>query len=364
MPLALENAGGITSFIDNAPNDFFDLVNGEYTIGFIIAFMFYNLIFIGGNWAYVQRYTTVKDRQSARKVGYLFSALYIISPVIWMLPPMLYRTIDPALAGLENEAAYLLMVKKVLPTGMLGLMLGGIVFATASSVNTTLNLAAAVLTNDIDKKFRPNASDRKLLQVGRISTVIFGLGTIGVALLVPVAGGIVEVVLSVGALVGAPLFAPPIWALFSKRLTGKAVVFTTLLSLFINLIFKFLTPVLFSFSLNRAAEMIVGVGGPLLLLLGYETWALWKGMISQRYTDYIRRKKAEKNLAEKLKESLDEESEEQNVYGLKVIAVSLAFTGILMFSLSFIAENAKILVGLMGTLILTVSLIIWKYAKK
>lgn len=364
VPLALENAGGISSFIVNTPNDFFDLVNGEYTIGFIIAFMFYNLIFVGGNWAYVQRYTTVKDRQSARKVGYLFSALYIVSPVIWMLPPMLYRTIDPALAGLENEAAYLLMVKKVLPTGMLGLMLGGIVFATASSVNTTLNLAAAVLTNDIYKKFQPNASDRKLLLVGRISTVIFGLGTIGVALMVPIAGGIVEVVLSVGALVGAPLFAPPIWALFSKRLTGKAVAFTTLASLIVNLIFKFLTPVIFSFSLNRAAEMIVGVSGPVLILLVYEASAFLKGTISQRYTEYICRKKEEKNMADKLKESLDEESEEQNIYGLKVIAVSLAFTGVLMFSLSFIAENAKILVGIMGAIIVTVSLFIWKYANK
>ena len=72
---------------------------------------------------------------------------------------MLYRVMNPDLAGLENEGAYLLICKAVLPVGMLGLMLGGMVFATASSVNTTLNLSAAVLTNDIYKVFSTTGNE-------------------------------------------------------------------------------------------------------------------------------------------------------------------------------------------------------------
>src|SRR5690606_2767476 len=141
-----------------APDTFFHIFNGEYTIMFILAFIIYNMIFIGGNWAYVQRYTTVKDTRSAKKVGYLFGVLYLISPFIWMLPPMIYRVLDPSLSSLDSEGAYLMMCKQVLPIGMLGLMLGGMIFATASSVNTSLNLAAAVLTNDIYKPLRPLSS--------------------------------------------------------------------------------------------------------------------------------------------------------------------------------------------------------------
>src|SRR5699024_3672766 len=115
VPLALQNAGGFNDFVQNTPNGFFNIFSGEYTLGFVIAFMFYNMVFIGGIWAYVQRYTTVKDTKSSKKVGYLFSALYLISPVIWMLPPMIYRSVNPDLAGLQNEGAYLLMVKEVLP---------------------------------------------------------------------------------------------------------------------------------------------------------------------------------------------------------------------------------------------------------
>ena len=94
----------------------------------------------------------MKDAPSARKVGYLFAGLYLVSPVLWMLPPMIYRVLNNNLSGLENEGAYLLMCQEVLPTGMLGLMLGGMIFATASSVNTTLNLSAAVFATTFSKK--------------------------------------------------------------------------------------------------------------------------------------------------------------------------------------------------------------------
>lgn len=363
VPLAFDKAGGLSGFVNNAPTDFFNLLSGEYTLGFIIAFGFYNMVFIGGNWAYVQRYTSVKDATSAKKVGYLFSALYVISPVIWMLPPMLYRTLEGDLAGLENEGAYLLMVKEVLPVGMLGLMLGGMIFATASSVNTTLNLSAAVVTNDIFKQLRPSASNKTLMTVARFSTVLFGLGTIIVALLVPGAGGIVEVVLSIGALTGAPLYAPPIWALFSKRQTGASICFVTVFSLIVNLAFKLVTPKLLGFSLSRGQEMIVGVGVPILLLLGYEIWAISKDKLSSQYLIYTQ-KNDEKSIEQKLKEEVDDGSEEQNTYGLKVIAISLAFTGFLIMGLSFVAGEANLLIGVVGALIVGVAYLIWRFAKR
>lgn len=362
VPLALENAGGFSGFINQSPEGFFELFSGEYTVGFIIAFMFYNMVFVGGNWAYVQRYTTVKDTKSAKKVGYLFSALYIISPVIWMLPPMLYRTIDPNLGGLQNEGAYLMMVKEVLPIGMLGLMLGGMVFATASSVNTTLNMAAAVITNDIYKQIYPSASNKRLMIIARLSTVLFGLGTIAIALFIPSAGGIVEVVLSIAALTGAPLYAPPIWALFSKRQTGTSITIVTIVSLIINLFFKFAAPALWGISLERAPEMILGVGGPLVMLAAYELWAVYKGRISDQYKKYETTE--EKDIEKKLKESIGDASKEQNRYGLSVIAWSLVFTGSLVVVLSFVANNANILVGSVGTVILGVAYIIWRYSKK
>ncbi len=270
VPLAFHAAGGVGTFLEEVPAGFFQPVNGEYTWWFLLAFMFYNTIFIGGNWAYVQRYTSVSTSRDARKAAWLFGSLYLVSPILWMLPPMIYKVLHPDLVDLANEGAFLLMCKEVLPSGLLGLMLAGMLFATASSVNTTLNMMAAVFTHDLYGRLVQSAEKGSLMKIARISTVVFGFITIVVALLVPAAGGIVEVVISVGAITGAPLFAPTIWALFSHRQTARSILISTLVSLAINIFFKFLSPVLLTFSLSRSEEMLVGVFVPLLLLLFFE----------------------------------------------------------------------------------------------
>lgn len=157
IPLAFGEVGGVPEFLARVPEGFFTLFAGEYNWVFIVAFMLYNLFFLGGNWAYVQRYTSVRTPRDAKKVGVLFGVLYTFSPILWMLPPMIYRVFEPGLSGLENENAYLLMCKQTMPAGMLGLMLGGMIFATASSLNATLNISAGVFTNDIFKRLRPAA---------------------------------------------------------------------------------------------------------------------------------------------------------------------------------------------------------------
>lgn len=338
IPLSLDEVKGISSFVDQAPDTFFNIFNGEYTAVFIVAFTIYNIIFIGGNWAYVQRYTSVKDAKSSRKVGYLFGALYLVSPVIWMLPPMIYRVLNPGLEGLEAEGAYLMICKQVLPVGVLGLMIGGMIFATASSVNTSLNLAAAVLTNDIFKPLRPNSSDKTLMNVARISTVLFGIGTIGVAFLVPFAGGIVEVVLSIAAVTGGALYGPAIWSLFSKKQNGKTILGVTLISLSVNLFFKFLTPAAFQFSLNRTEELLLGVGIPFLLLLLVEVFGKVQASAEEAVSQEV--------TVEQLKEEIA-----QNDFGIKVLGLSLVSVGSLFGVLSIWAVESAFYLLVLGVLI-------------
>lgn len=338
IPLSLEEVQGLNNFIEKTPDTFFNLFNGEYTAVFIVAFTIYNIIFIGGNWAYVQRYTSVKDANSSRKVGYLFGALYLVSPVIWMLPPMIYRVLNPGLEGLEAEGAYLMICKQVLPVGVLGLMLGGMIFATASSVNTSLNLAAAVLTNDIFRPIRPHSTDKTLMIVARITTVLFGLGTIGVAFMVPLAGGIVEVVLSIAAVTGGALYGPAIWSLFSKKQNGKTILGVTVISLTINLFFKFFTPAVFQFSLNRTEELLLGVGIPIFLLILVEI--LGKIQPSFEKPDLLDTSKEE-----------EKGESEQNDFGIKVLGVSLISIGLLFGFLSIWAPESAFYLIVLGVLI-------------
>ncbi len=323
IPLAFDAAGGVQQFLHFSPEGFFDVVNGEYSWGFIFAFALYHIFYIGGNWTFVQRYTSVDTPKSASKVAYLFAGLYIISPVLWMLPPMLYKLIDPSLQGADTENAYLLVCKHVLPAGLMGLILTGMYFSTSASANTALNVVSAVFTNDIYKgRINPAASDKKLMSVARLSSWCFGLGMIAIALIVPYIGGIVEFTLSIAAVTGGPLLAPPIWALFSKRLSGTATLWITGISLAANLVFKIVLPFTADVRLNRADEMLLGVGLPFLMLLVFEIYARWKGGISEEYL-HLLQVRAKRKVETKTTDPEEAAAiRQQNIFGLKVISFS------------------------------------------
>ena len=365
LPLSLGQVGGFANFTQQVPADFFNLLNGEYTLGFVLAFILYHIAYIGGNWTFVQRYTSVDSPKSARKVAFLFAGLYLISPMIWMLPPMIYRAINPDLTGLDTENAYLLICQKVLPPGLLGLMLTGMYFSTSASANTTLNVVSAVFTNDIYKGFvKPDASDKQLIRVARLSSWGFGLGMIGIALMVPAAGGIVEVVLSISAISGGPLLAPPLWALFSKRLNGKTTFGITLVGLSVNLFFKILSPMLLDFKLSRALETIIGIGLPLLLLLAYELYARSKNLVALEYLRYTDTKA--QRIADALEANPAEalEIKKQNRYGMQVIAGALVFVAIILLILSFLTSSGGLVTWIISMVILLGAIIPWQAAQK
>jgi SSS family transporter len=365
LPLSFDAAGGLSKFQANAQDGFFDLINGEFTLVFIFAFTLYHIFYIGGNWTFVQRYTSVKDGKSARKVAYLFAGLYLISPVLWMLPPMVYKTINPSLTGLDTENAYLMICQLVLPPGLLGLMLTGMYFSTSASANTTLNVVSAVFTNDIYKgRINPAASDRKLMSVARLSSWAIGLGMIAIALMVPYIGGLVNVTISVGAITGGPILAPPIWALFSKRLSGKATLIITYVSLGINLIFKIILPLLIDFKLSRAEEMLVGVGVPLVLLIANEIKAYYANYLSPQYLEFQAFKSSRKVQKDNLTDQEISESLQQNKFGLKITAFALAFTALLLLVLGLITGDNFGLLGSIAALVFVLAIIPWRASKR
>ena len=348
--LSLIEVGGFERFSRNVPDNFFDWTSGEYSWWFIIGVGIFNTIFIGGNWAYVQRYTSVKGLKEAKKVGLTFGFLYLISPFLWMLPPMIYRVLNPSLVGLENEGAYLLMCKQVLPMGLLGLILGGMIFATASSVNTTLNLSASVITNDIFKLLKPRASNSQIMFVAKLSTILFGIGTIIVALMVPSVGGIVNVVLSVGAVTGCSLYAPIIWSIFSKRHTGLSILLITITSLTINTVLKFFADDLLGSNLSRANEMLLGSILPIFLLGLYELYAKALRKESLDYLNYCQIKL--KNPVKEIKNS------EQNSFGFLVLSTTLFIVGLLIIFISYVDAVSEVIVLIIGLFIMITSIII------
>jgi SSS family transporter len=220
IPLAFSSVGGVNSFVESAPEGFFSLVSGEYSFIWLILWCILNFFMISGDWPFVQRYISVPSVKDAKKTAYLVGALYLITPLFWYLPALIYRVVDP---GADPEQAYILMSKHVLPVGMLGIMMAAMLSATMSMIDSTLNVFAGVFTYDIYRSFKSHATEKKLMSVGRIFTLFFGLCIITLALLIPLFGGAEKVIVTFLTLVIMPLFIPSVWGLFSKYINQKAV---------------------------------------------------------------------------------------------------------------------------------------------
>ena len=345
IPLSLSEVGGVRNFFQQAPARFFEPFNEQYSVGFMLAFFIYQVVYVAGNWSYVQRYTSVSTEGNAKKVAYLFGALYLVAPVIWMLPPMIYRVINPSLQGTEAEGAYMMLCQKILPAGLIGLVLSGMIAATASKANTTINTAAVIFAQDIYKDvFFPGSTEKRTILVARIFTVLFGAGTIFLAILVPAAGGIVEVVLSTAAIAGGSLFAPVIYSLFTTRQNSFSLISISVASLLVSLFFKVVSPALLGITLSRTMETFLGVGLPILLLFIFEAYAV----VSAIRTPYLH------IAAEGTLHSRNAAAAMQNIFGIKVIAISTMIVGVGIAVLGFVADNGA-MASIVGIIIIVVA---------
>lgn len=358
IPISFAEIGGVQNLIKKAPEHFFQPFNEDYTLGFMLAFIVYQTFYIGGNWSYVQRYTSVAEQKDSKKVAGIFTILYFISPVIWMLPPMIYRVINPNLQGLQTEDAYMMLIQKVMPGGLIGLVLAGMVSATSSKANTTINMAATVFAQDIYKNLlNPSASEKNVIWIARFFTLLFGVLTIIVAMWIPSAGGIVEVVLSTASIAGGALFAPIIWTLFSKRQTGFSVVTATVVSLIVNLFLKVVAPDLIDLKLTRTMETVLGMGIPMLVLLIFEVVYQSKGFVSSRAIEMKNAQALTKEI-EAFNEEEHQVAEKQNIFGIRVIAISMAVVGAGIVYLGLVAPSFSFIITVVGALILIAALLI------
>jgi Na+/proline symporter len=138
-----------------------------------------------------------------------------------MLPAMAYRTLVP---DADPEQAYMLMCHRVLPAGMLGIMVAAMFSATASMVSSLLNVFAGVFACDVYRPFfDPGASERRLVLVGRLATLAYGGLMVGIALSVPYLGGAEELVLILITSLLGPLMLPAVWGVYSRHINHWAV---------------------------------------------------------------------------------------------------------------------------------------------
>jgi len=217
--LSLRLAGG--GAVAEVPATFFSPFSAQYTPWFMVGWVGVHFFLVGAEWAFAQRYLCVPTPQDARRSAWLFGALYLVSPALWLAPSLLFRLLD---AKADPEQAFILAAQQVLPNGLLGMAMAAMFAATASAVSGQINVFAGVLTEQFYRRlYRPKASEQQMLRAGRGFAVLIGIALIAVALCVPRMGGAEKIVLTVTGMLFGPLLAPTIWGLLSGRIGSGAV---------------------------------------------------------------------------------------------------------------------------------------------
>jgi SSS family solute:Na+ symporter len=122
----------------------------------------------------VQRVLSGRDQKQARR-GAIFGGYLKLTPVfIFLIPGMIaYALNQKGLMPLSSsDAAFPTMVSNLLPIGLKGIVVGGLLAALMSSLASLFNSSATLFTVDFYKKYRPESSEKHLVKVGRIATVV------------------------------------------------------------------------------------------------------------------------------------------------------------------------------------------------
>ena len=233
IPLSLAAVGGMSGFLAEVPPGFLDPTSSRFTWLFLAGWVAIHYFMIGADWAFVQRYLCVPSPRAARKSAFLFGGLYLFSPFLWLLPPMLWRVRQPIPDGADAatvtrlaETAYIVSCKAVLPAGMLGLMLAAMFSATASMISSQLNVFSGVITENIYRPLARNPDEKRLLFMGRVFTCVLGVLIAAIAMATPLLGGAAKLIIGVTELMVTPLLAPTLLALFFRRLGAGAIWWT------------------------------------------------------------------------------------------------------------------------------------------
>jgi len=129
-----------------------------------------------GGGEFVQRLAASKDEAEAERATWLFNILnYVVRTWPWVLVGLAALVVYPDLLapGSDPELGYPRLMLDFLPVGVLGLVVASLLAAFMSTVSTQINWGASYIANDLYQRFvHRDASQRELVWVGRISSVV------------------------------------------------------------------------------------------------------------------------------------------------------------------------------------------------
>jgi len=172
---------------------------------------------------------SARNQNEAQSAAVFTGYLKILPVFLFLLPGIFFAALYPKLvaehpelgAFNHDEALPNLLLYLPLPLGMRGLMLAALLAALMSSLSSTFNSASTLVTWDLYRQFHPQASERTLIRVGRISTALMVvLGLLWIPFMKYISSQLYVYLQSVSGYLAPPIAACFLLGLFLPRLNG------------------------------------------------------------------------------------------------------------------------------------------------
>jgi SSS family solute:Na+ symporter len=228
--LGLQAVGGFSGLQASVPVDFFSMWKPSDHP----AFPWTGIVFgapILGVWYWctdqviVQRVLAARNVTEARR-GTIFAGFLKILPVfIFVLPGVIAAALYTDVRGAATDQAFPTLVTRLLPVGLKGLVIAGMLAALMSSLASVFNSCSTLLTWDVYRKLKPGASEMQLITVGRIATgVLVVLGLAWIPFMKYISSQLYIYLQSVQAYIAPPIAACFLLGLFFRRLNGAGAI--------------------------------------------------------------------------------------------------------------------------------------------
>jgi solute:Na+ symporter, SSS family len=254
--LGLAEAGGFEGLRNNLPEDFFHMIKPASDKVYPWTGTIFG-IFILGIWYWATDQFIVQKALSAKNInharaGINFTALLKILPVfILVLPGLIARSLWGDELASSPDQAYPMLVTRLLPAGLSGLMIAALLAALISSLAAVFNSSSTLFTMDIYKKLHPNVSDRQMVKVGRLATLgIIVIGIMWIPLIRHMSNQLYQYLQSVQAYISPPIAAVFLAGILWRKATSKAAI-TTLIAGGVLGLLKFAADIISKFTENE-----------------------------------------------------------------------------------------------------------------
>lgn len=222
LPFGYVKVGGMSALTETLPASYFSLTNLTVSQFFTWMFTIVPIWFIGTTL--YQRIYATRDIKTAKRAWYLAGLLeWPLMAFLGVILGMFARVLYPAS---EPEMGLPLLIRHVLPVGIVGIVLAAYFSAIMSTADSCLLASVGNFVNDIFQKYiRPEASEKSVLRLSRLLTALIGALSVGIALVVPT---VLESILLAYSFMVSGLFMPTLGGLLWKRVSSRAALLSML----------------------------------------------------------------------------------------------------------------------------------------